>query len=431
MKKTLLWSICLLIANVFYAQQFDYQSIKNNHEATIEFRNGEIFIADSVLCFQYDETSADVVPQLREYALATNDQGEVTEKLVEMWSTATNSYRDKQLFLRSFSGQNRLVEEITKVANNGAANFTNHSRIRFTRNAANNPTEVIREEWAGSWILKSRELYEYQNGIRPTLFTFQTYENGNWVNNFRAFTNYNTGGKIASTLFQTWTDNNWLNGNRTFLSYNDDGQLILTNREIWDASITDWQLSSREIHVYQFGQNTETRDELYQDFDESWTPLSRKLKFYDDAGNLFQVTSQNYLNEDWVNVFKQISIYDENTNLSRSVGELWINQAWRTQNSCDFFYSLFVTNIRDLFEEQVTCKFANPMVTGSTFNCNGLSDMHDVSLRIFNLQGQQVHHQNIKNSDYFNINTKLPFGLYQVVLQTAQGIVFSKKVLVD
>lgn len=429
MKKTLLWSIYLFFAATISAQTFDYQQIRNTQPDRIEMRSGEIFIVDSVLCFQYDEATAAVVPQLREYALATNDQGEVTEKLVEFWNTATNTYDNKQRFLRSFDSRGNLAEEVMQVATNNSFDFENSTRIRFTLNAVNNPTEVIREEWAGSWVLQSRELYEYQNGIRPTLFTFQRYENGNWVNNFRTFTNYNTDGKIASTLFQTWTENNWLNGNRTFLSYNDNEQLTLTNREVWNASASDWQLSSREVQVYQFDRNTETVDELYQDFDETWLPQSRKLKFYDDNGNLFQVTSQNYLNGEWINIFKQLSIYDDNNNLTRSVGELWVNNNWRTQNSCDFFYSLFVTSVKDVFTEKMTCHFANPLQGEGVFHCDQLSSMEDVQVRVFNLQGQEVYRQSIINSDYFNINTTLPLGIYQVVVQTANGIVFSEKVM--
>lgn len=431
MKRTLLWSWLLVSVCSLQAQYFDYQKIRNNQPDQIRLRSGEIFIADSVRCFQYNEALNDVVPQLREYALENNDQGEVTRKLVEYWDVTALEYLQREMILRNFNSNGDLIEEIKQIVSDGSDDFVNSTRVSYILNGAANPNETIHEEWDGEkWRLQSRELYEYQAGVRPTLFTFQLYENDAWQNQFRSFTNYDEMGKEASTLFQTWNDGVWLNGNRTFLEYDSTGQLAQTNREFWDVMAEEWLLSSREVQVYQFGQNTETRDELYQDFTESWLPQQRALKFYDEAGNLFQVTRQTYFNDDWVNVFKNISIYDENGNLIRAVGELWVEDDWRTQNSCDFYYSLFVTNVQDVLTTQLDCTYANPFLTGSSFDCMGLVEMQTAQLRIFNTQGQQIHYQDITNADNFNINKKMPTGLYQIVIQTERGIVFSEKIFV-
>ncbi|MFK7936318.1 MAG: T9SS type A sorting domain-containing protein [Saprospiraceae bacterium] len=430
MKNTLLWSLFLFSSYLLSAQTFDYQKIRKSQPDRVELRSGETFIVDSVLCFRYNEVLDGVVPELREYVLEINDQGEVTRKVVEYWDVAANQYLEREQVLRTFAGNGELIELVTQTVSDGSDNFINLNRTRFMRNAAGNPEEIVHEVWDNNWQLESRELYEYEAGDRPSLFTFQMYENGAWQNQFQSFTNYNSDNKIASTLFQTWDNGVWQNGNRTFLSYDENGALILTNREVWNVSAGDWQLSSRQIQVYQFGINTEIRDELYQDFSDSWIPQQRELRFYDEAGNLFQSTKQTYLNEAWLNVFNNISIYDENGNLTRLIGQLWVEEDWRTQNTCDFYYSLFVTNVRNILQEQISCTYANPFKTGNAFNCAGLAEMQTAQLSIYNTQGQQVYYQNITYTDNFLINKKMPIGLYQIVIQTERGIVFSEKLFI-
>lgn len=432
MKKALLWGMCLFLVGTIDAQttKFDYRENLKKHRSTIDFRNGEIYIVDSVHCFQYNETIQDVVPQLREYSLATNQDGEVTTRLIEFWNVETNTFRDRHQVLRAFDNQGKLSEEILQLANNGSSTFENSTRTRYNRNVAGNPSQIIHEVWNnGNWESKTRELYEYQSSIKPTLFIFQEYENGNWVNSFRVFTNYNQQGKIASSLFQLWQSEGWVNGNRTFETYNNQGQQTLSIREGWNADLNDWVQSSRIVYEYQFGRNNEVRTELFQDFDESWIPQSRELKFYDDQGNNSQTTAQNYLNEEWINVFNTILVYDAEQNLSRSVGELWVNNAWRTQNSCDYFYTLFTTDVQDIFAAHLACNFPNPFPIGNTFHCTGLEQLGVTQLNIYSMEGKLVYRQDVTNNTDFQINPSLPMGLYQVVMHNEKGLVFSKKIV--
>lgn len=430
MKRILLW-VGLLAHCSLLSQHFDFQTTRADYLEAFTTGNNEIYIADSVRCFQYNEAAGALVPQLREYPLEHNGRGEVTKKLIEYWDAATETYANQELVSRSFDEKGVLIEEIKEQKTAEAAGFSNYVRIRYSRNFASLSEVTTQEEWDGAdWVMQSRELYEYQDGIHPTSFTFQQWTGTDWINQFRSFTNYDDNNVAISTLFQLWQNDDWQNGNRTFIAYDSLGQLSVTEREIWSVVDTNWVTSSREVQQYENGENVETREEIYEDFSNTWLPQTRILKSYDADSRLYQTVSQTYFNESWVNIFKNTSIYDHVGNLTQLTGELWVEENWRLQNKCEFYYALFTSVSTSSDVAPLECIYMNPVGQHATFECVGLADYDTALLRIFNMTGQLVHHREVTNDKQFTIYETLPSACYQVLIQTEQGIVFNKKIIV-
>jgi len=211
--------------------------------------------------------------------------------------------------------------------------YDNHLRVIESE-------KFVREQSLNLWIPNRKEVREYDNHDRRTLWAI--YE---WDNNEMAYkgwmketTMYDNNGNQAEYHYFTWDYTSYDWGNRFWDLFDYDNENKLTRRDHleWNTVSEYWDTASYEIYEYS-GSGFLEYLTTYEPDEGSGIiyPSDRGDYEYDEFGNVFKITHQIYNpnTEQWYWSIRFQYNYDEQNRKNHSVyslydeqGEMWVEE---------------------------------------------------------------------------------------------------------
>lgn len=450
MYKVLLTFTGLCSAFFGFAQSFSIDIgvedlMKNQRQSdakSVEIRNVEFFVVDSIYCYNYDADNQIDVPTAREYNLEFEERGLALEKIRQEYDTTMNDWVNISYTTQAWDEHENLIESVEQVWVTDSLNWQNAKRSVYTPTGAGVFSEILNQVWNDSlenWQDLNRSLFTFDIDHNNTLLKYQEWDtlNVEWNNIFQIHNAFNGDNLLVANLFQLWSENtnDWKDANRTFFT-NDtfSGHLIEQTAEIWDAGSDSWKKSNRQVFDYDGnGNNTLRISQLWSDFDSVWV-FSEKVENVFDSGNnnVGSLTKQwNIGNGEWVNAFLTNRTFDSDNNETSFEISIWQNDFWLKLGHCEFFWRLIeIVNNNETFQDEFKCLLPNPFSKKDKVNCENLNLNHHYRLSVFDLLGNKIHDEDFYNNSNLDLNASLSIGLYVFVISDNQEILFKQKVII-
>ncbi len=320
--------------------------------------------------------------------------------------------------------------------------WENYDRTVKHYNQNNDLLSEETEAWYSRWTKKWKWSYSYDSAGNVLTQLFETnYNDTLLVNGFRFTYTYDNNNNLLSTFQEDWQNGAWQNEKLDSLFYTSGGILISKTNIRWQDST--WNFFIR--HTYSYYSNNLISTALCEKWNiNAWVNLNIENYSYDNAGNLISYLLQYFQGDSLNNVNRYLYSYDLSGNMLTYTFQKWQNNTWdnnwnwkrsysydNNNNSITGKYEYLGNNIwlpgsdellvfaennivyrlGNLF--RYTAKFSNSYynIESNENNCltnliypNPASDnltidipelKDEISLSVFNLQGQLVLIQDI------------------------------------
>lgn len=213
-----------------------------------------------------------------------------------------------------------LTEQIAQDWDPTAGDWSNQSRVSWTRNSAGFATEQLVQSWddvADEWVPEARTTYTLNSQNRPEEALTEAWDpdanggQGGYEPAQRVTSTFDGDGNTLTRTTEIW-DGTWVLWNRSTMSY-ENGNLVQQVFESLDFFTGMFGPSLRTTFEYDGAGNTVSRvRESYDDATSSWENSSRRLWTYD--GNGFETEDLEQTWDDaggaWVNDYREVTTYE-------------------------------------------------------------------------------------------------------------------------
>lgn len=436
MKNALLTTLCFLIWQAVTAQMPTIQQILKEQKEVknrVQMRDADVYVVDSVYCYQRNQATGEDVPVSRVYNLEFTELGVVFESLQQLNDVDNQVWVNDRYTTNTFDSNDELIETVNEIWDGDA--WMNDNRTLNGLNGDGDIVSVMNQHWEnGAWVNDNRSTFTYNASNDNDKLIYEIWEDNAWSPDFQIFYAYNTDHLLVASIFQKWDAgmNAYGNINRIFRSYFAGTDLISEETaEVWNvgAADPDWIPSSRLTFEYDGDGNQLSRlREAYNVTNEVYSNAELVEDGYDSESNNVSTITKVWQSEMWVNQSKIDREFDEVGNLKIFRFSFWQNDAWTEASYCEFFCTLtFVDNVTET-EQTLDCKMPNPFINGQFISCKNLPQNEILDLKIYDLNGKLVVSQLFDNQ----VNTtQFSKGIYFFTIQNKGNIVFKEKVIVE
>ena len=323
----------------------------------------------------------------------------------------------------TYDALDRPVEIIIREPSVLTMTMEPEDRIRFVYNGTvDAPDTVYVDGYVssdGSWTNQSRETYAYQS---DTLLVTLLIEN-NTIDGYepdqRILITYTTTGKQDSLSIEDFIPDN---GGFTQIqysntTYNDDdlleSQVIVTDQMgLFDtAAVIEFR------YPMDFDSPEYSRIVLYG----GGSPFAY-IDFYNTYENELLIADTAYVSfSGTVGSFNPAQLqrynYDMMDRLVRQdILEYDGTDAIPFERTVWFYSEIDVVATSEIFQNAFHCRFANPMVSGQSINCD-LPDSTPLDLRVYDTMGREVVRRNFQNGEALELDA----GTYLTTLFSKEG----------
>ena len=426
----------LLIWNIASAQIPTIQEILKEQKHLrnqVNERDADIYVVDSVYCFQQNQSTGEDIPVSRVYNLELTDMGLVFEQLQQVYDVDNDLWVNDLYTTNTYDGNDDLVESVIEIWD--GAGWMNESRILNGLDNNGDIVSVVNQSWNGSdWQNNNRSTFTYNTSGDNDKLVYEIWEDNDWSADFQVFYAYNGDHLLVASIFQKWseTTNNYENVNRIFRSYfAGTGLVSEETAEIWDANLPTpgWVASSRLTFEYDGNGNQLSRlREGWSTVNEIYDNVELIEDGYSSEGENVATITKFWQNNEWVNQGIIEREFDGNGNLLVFRYSYWSGSQWVEASHCDFFYTLTIVDNVVEIDRDLDCKMPNPFSNGQVILCENLPQTEVFDLKIYDLNGQIKIAQSFENQ--VNV-ASLSKGIYFFTLQNKGKIVFREKVIVE
>lgn len=436
MKNALLTTLCLLIWQVTFAQMPTIQEILKSQKENKKFaqlRDADVYVVDSVYCYQRNQTSGEDIPVSRVYNLEFTELGVVFESLQQLYDVDNQVWINDRYTTNTFDANDELIEVVNEIWD--GTTWMNSTRILNELNNNGEIGTVINQHWeSGEWVNDNRSTFTYNASNDNDKLVYELWEDNDWSPDFQIFYAYNTDHLLVASIFQKWDANANMYGNinRTFRSYFTGTDLVSEETaEVWDAFAADpdWIPSSRLTFEYDSDDNQLSRlRESWNNVEEIYVNAELVTDAYSPEGYNVETITQVWQNNAWANQNKTSQEYDEVGNLTIFRFSFWQNDDWTEASHCEFFSTLtFVDDVTEV-ENELNCKLPNPFSNGDFILCENMRQNETLDLTIYDLNGKMVLSKPFDNQ----VNTShFSKGIYFFTIQNKGNIIFREKIIID
>ncbi len=390
------------------------------------------WLVDSTYCFNVNQESGEEFPTNRQYNAEYNEDGRILLQFDQVYIEGNYVNTDRRHF--TYGVGEFLTESRHEVWDGETNAWTNSDRILFTYNpAAEAYSEYIYQNFInGNWVNSSRTV-DTHNATHQKLDKTEGYlwENGAWVKDFEFIYSVNiTTLNTVATLFKKRNDAGVLaNSSRTFSEFDDSGMNeVRVNHETFQDGV--WVPSSRTDRAFD-GENRVVSDiQSYYDVNnETYIPQTKLETEYNAGGEIGLISGFGYDDAQGVFIpsYRTTYSYDANDNFTEFSNEIYQNETWVYTGRCELFWSLYQVNATRNFTNLFDCKIPNPYRNGQSFTCDF---DQKAELKIFDLSGVLIEAKTVDLNNRIRIKGGLNPGLYIVLLQNDNGILYRKKITI-
>ncbi len=332
------------------------------------------------------------------------------EQILFSWQKSTSFWDSIVKYVNAYDSNNFLVSNIEYTWNVASSDWINAVRTTYFNNPTSLPYMVMKETWDTAlnvWDTVQRSLYYYSQQ--------------NWLLTVRT-QNYNQ------------TSKTWMENYLTFYTYNPLGVQNSMTGDIWDT-----------VHLTYITNAYQITDSATGKIAESYTRYVDPQTFLITGGILDTFSyvfstgdSLKWLNQqwsavanDWVNKSQVNYTYDSINYLSERVTQDWINStsSWQDSLKSDYFY-FSPSGIGEHPALQRPCIYSNPMMTGSPIYCPDFKVGDTYTLRVCSLSGLEVYRTTFNGGEAVTINRSLSPGLYFLIIEQNNTLLYKDKVVV-
>ena len=422
---------CFFSLNLL-GQAPDIQTVIQNHQTKsnrVHERDADVFIVDSVYCYQRDQATGQDIPVSRVYNLEYSDMGLVFEDLLQTYDAVNQTWVNSQYTTKTFDGNDELIENLVETWD--GSDWVNSTRTLNTINTLGDVEEVLNQTWDnGAWVNVDRNVFTYDMSNNNDKLLYDIWSGTDWEPDFQIFFAYNTENQRVASIFQKYLNGSYVNINRTFISYFDNTDLISEeSAEVWDATNSEWLSSSRLSFDYDSEGNQLSRlREAWNAQEEIYVNAEITEDTYSSEGYNAATVNKTWNGTDWVNNNLIQRTFDEDGNLKIFRFSFWQNDAWVEASHCEFFCTLiFVDNV-DNQEKVDQCSIPNPFLPGQYISCTKSSNYEQLQLEIIDPNGKTVLVQPL---DQFIDGSKLQNGWYIFQIKKENLPIQTEKIIVQ
>lgn len=330
------------------------------------------------------------------------------------------------------------------------SSWKNTDRSTYTYNTNNNPTEILNEEFTGSWVNDSKQLITYTSAKKIETNIELDWNAGAWENDRKDIYTYATNGDCITHITQNGAINTWNNSYKRTFTYNANHLVTEIIAESWNGA--SWDLDERVTYTYQ---GTKLLSALYQNrIGGSWVDESKRTNTYNGnkletclleyasggvlANNtLYEYTSNaittvivngyDIVSSSWLKTYKLNINRNSHKQITEIDNDTWnVGDFWETVNNTQryrFFYEDYETGINDLSKNLQTSVYPNPAKNSLNVTLNWKTPL-EASLSLFDINGRTLYNENLSKSSSQQVKidvSHLTSGIYFVNIKTKEG----------
>jgi hypothetical protein len=388
-----------------------------------------------------------------------NNYGNVLITLTER--NGPNSWYNWERKSYTYDANGNMLTELQENSSEVGWNFYNSNKNTYTYDANGNMLSYTYEKWENNaWVNVDKRNYTYDVNGKMLYFTYEKWQNNAWVlivkntfsydinnnlitelselwqnnmwiNSYKFSYNYDVSGNKITHLEQSWQNNMWVNRIKYSFSYNGNNKIITELREDWNNNI--WE--NYEKYTYTYDANGILLNKLW----ESWYGNStyNYTYTYDANGNMLTEIKEYLDNNIWLNYWKYTYTYDTHGNSVTAKNEVWLNNDWSLSNAFGIThpFSVYSSN-NDIFtfnfpgaaryeahfvsfingvienDNKQIALYPNPATNYIHINLKQQTNLQNTTVSIYNIQGQQLLQQNIRQSQTEIDIQNLSKGIY-------------------
>lgn len=436
MKNALLTALCLMIWQIAFAQIPTIQEILKEQNKTrnqVQIRDADVYVVDSVYCYQRNQMTGEDEPVSRVYNLEFTELGIVFESLQQQYDPTNQLWVNSLYTTYTFDGNDELIETVNEVWEDN--DWVNGTRVLNGLDGDGDILSVLNQHWEnGAWVNDNRSTFTYNASDDNDKLVYEIWQDNDWQPDFQIFYAYNNDHLLVASIFQKWDEsaNAFGNINRIFRSYFTGTDLISEETaEVWDAFATtpDWIPSSRLTFEYDSeGKQLSLLRESYNAVEEIYVNAELVEEAYSMEGDNVSSITKGWQSEMWVNLSKIGREFDEAGNLKVFRFSFWQDEEWAEASHCEFFCTLtFVDDVTEI-EHELNCKMPNPFSNGQSILCKDIPNNETLELIIYDLNGKKIIAQPFDSQ--MNI-ASFSKGIYFFTIQNQHKIVFREKIVVE
>ena len=266
------------------------------------------------------------------------------------------------------------------------------------------------------WLPASRTIREYMPDERLRYRYEENYLNGTFVPFSRSQFYYNDLEKPDSVAFSIYEEDEQTYDPRSYGTYVYDSEDRLT----YYAQLNFTSLGEDTSLVFDYAYDPGSprlRMLRYRFFNLPNSPQFRFEYEYDSMGRPLLTRIHNSYSGDAPRQLNHF-IYDAQDRLVRRDIEDWNggNSVTLEEQRFYFYPGSNPVATRAPFQNAFHCRFANPMVSGQSINCD-LPDSTPLDLRVYDTMGREVVRRNIQNGEALELDA----GTYLTTLFSKEG----------
>ena len=395
---------------------------------------------------------------------AFSDTYLLEEDLFQLWDN--NDWTNRRLEKYFYGSLGQLLIGSVKYWVESTSTWSNNEIKTYTYDQDGNNIEIIVEIWQNNtWLTLAKFSSAYDAGNKLTEFFLAFFQGDSWINEWRFLYEYYVDDNLETVNNERWINSSWVLDYSNSYTYHDDGKIYqivtsslfnpdigVSGRETYtydnvgnlieilnESYFNDtWNFLNRQTNTYD--SSSKVISEISQSWDDSnWINWSRTNYTYDTAQYLVKVDLMNWFSTSWSNSQRETYNYDEAGNLSEFINYLWDldNNSWEYYGKHIYKHTFF-----DSTEEFISLpynlilkqNYPNPFNPETTLEYTLLNPGEVVSLKIYNLLGQEVARlvSEIQQSGNHIVKwnaSHLPSGIYFYRLQAGDLVQTRKMVL--
>ena len=266
-----------------------------------------------------------------------------------------------------------------------------------------------------TWVAWSRQSYMYDAFGNTVQTLWQHLNNNAWENSVLVTNTFDDDQKILTSIVARWDTTEWVEKEWNEFIYSQEGLLLFKNiREHVVGGI---------FRDYRFEYTYDSEGRLTRVAFQNplggglWDDLSYELYTYGDS--TVTITEKRYSQGGFINYRRHISIYNNEEKLVSEVSANW-DDGWENNDSIRYYYSEQISSFRNVSENVISI-YPNPCRSDIHFIMD--NDQQGGVVKIFSLNGTLVKTVNLKEKITMPIDiNNLPAGLYQLIMNSTQGI---------
>jgi hypothetical protein len=366
----------------------------------------------------------------KKFTFTYDNYGNTLSYLYEIWQN--NTWKPESRIAYTYDTNQNLINQLEEYCQNNYI-WQIISLITNTYDTNQNIICYLTQNWQNnSWTNQFKEEYSYDTNQNLINSIFKTCSNNTWSDISRQIFTYDSLGNKITHLLQTG-GNVWTNYKKYTYTYDSNNNVIQQLYEYWNAEYS----IDKTTYTYDTNQNlTNSLREYY--YYNAWQPAEKKIYTYDINQNLLTDITQNWDYNSFVNIDKVTNNYDQNNNSITGKYEIYNYNNWHPSNVTDplivysnkknifnlyniyrykVHYLSFSNEINETTPKQLNL-YPNPATNTLTLNLSQLQELQNATVNIYDIQGKELLHQNITDTQTQIDISSFAKGIYIVKFQT-------------